>query len=178
MYQLLLRFLYLFLLHNSTFTFAPKYFSFRKYSLIYTMSFLSIQILKELLYPFRSTHTLFPFLFITFSILNYFLICFLQFFFITRSINFFSIKIINNMCLSHSIFNFFNYRNFFRPIRSVTLCKNVFIFGYPNYITNFKFRTFTINFFTRVNICVWFYISRFHFNCTMVLIVIFINYII
>ena len=44
--------------HNSTFTFAPKEFGFGKYSLIYTMPFLSIQLLNELLYPFHLTYNL------------------------------------------------------------------------------------------------------------------------
>ena len=38
----------------------------------YTMSFLSIGLLKELLYPFHLTYNLSPFFLITFSILNSF----------------------------------------------------------------------------------------------------------
>ena len=44
----------------------------------------------------------------------------------------------------HSIFKFFNHKNFFRPIWSVNICKNIFIFWYCNNITNFKFRIFTL----------------------------------
>ena len=46
-----------------------------------------------------------------------------------------------------------------------------------NNITNFKYMIF-INFFSRVTKHVSFYISRFHFNCSMVCIVVFINYVI
>ena len=57
-------------------------------------------------------------------------------------------------CPRNSICNFFNDKIFFRPIWSVTFCKNIFIFSYPNNITNFQLMMFFINFFTRVNICV------------------------
>ena len=40
-----------------------------KYRLLYTKSFLSIQLLNELSYPFSLTYKLSPFLLITFSIL-------------------------------------------------------------------------------------------------------------
>ena len=53
---------------SSTFTFAPKEFVFGKYSPIYIMSLLSIQILNELSYPFHLTSNLSPFILITFSI--------------------------------------------------------------------------------------------------------------
>ena len=59
--------------------------------------------------------------FISYS-LDYFLksklffIFFLQFFFVKRSNNFFTVKITNNICSRHSILNFFNHKNFFWPI--------------------------------------------------------------
>ena len=59
-----------------------------------------------------------------------FLIYFLQFIFIKSSNNLFSIKIINNICPRRSIFNFFNHKNFFRPIWSITFCKNIFMLWY------------------------------------------------
>ena len=68
---------------------------------------------------------------------------------------------INNIFQRHSIFNFFNNKIFFRPIWNVTFCKNIFIFWYSNNITNFKFNIFSIFFFTRINICSWFYINSF-----------------
>ena len=55
---------------NSTFTF-PKDFGSGKYWLIYTMPFLLIQLLNELLHPFHLTYNLSPFPFITFSILTF-----------------------------------------------------------------------------------------------------------
>ena len=106
-----------------------------------------------------------------------FLICFLQLVFVKCFINFFPFKVISNICQRHSIFNFFNHKNFFRPIWSVTFCKSIHIFWYSNITNNFKFRIFIINFFTRVNICVWFCINRFQFNCAMICTVIFIYYI-
>ena len=57
---------------NTTFTFAPKDFGFGIYSLIYTMSFLSIQLLNKLLYLSHFICSLFPFCFVTFSIQNSF----------------------------------------------------------------------------------------------------------
>ena len=90
-----------------------------------------------------------------------FLTCFLQFFFIKRSNNFFSFKICNNIFHDTVLFNFFNYKNFFRPVWNIAFCKNVFIFWYSNNINNFKFRILIINFFTSVNVYAWFYISIF-----------------
>ena len=86
-------------------------------SFIYTMSFLLIQLLNGLLYPFHLTYNLSPFLLVTFSI-KLFLICFLQFVFVERSNNFFFNKIINNICPRHRIFNFFNHKHLFRRIWS------------------------------------------------------------
>ena len=99
-------------------------------------------------------------------------------FFVKYSTNLFSIRIVNNICPWHSIFNFLTHKNFFRPIWSVTFWKNIFIVQYSNKMANFKIWIFIINFFTRVNICVLFYISRFHFDCVMKCIIVFINYII
>ena len=163
---------------NSTFTFASTDFGFAKYSLIYTMSFLPIQLLNDLLYPFHLTYNLSPFFFITFSIWNYFWFVLMQLFFVKSSNNSFVVKIINNIIPRHNIFNFFNHENFFGTIWSVTLSKNVFTFWYSKNITNFNFRIFFIILFSRVNICAWFYISSFHFNCTIICTVVFISYII
>ena len=142
------------------------------------MSFLSIQLLKELSLPFQLTYSLSSFLFITFSTLNsfWFVFFFLRFFFAKHSNNFFAFKITNTTCLGHSVFIYFNHKNFFRTIWKIAFCKNVFIFWYSNNITNFKFRIFINNFFTRVNIFALFYINRFHFNCASTCIIIFINY--
>ena len=85
----------------------------------------------------------------------------LYFFFIKHSNNFFTIKIINNICLWHSIFNFFTYKNFFWPIRSIDFCKNVFVFWYSYLISNFKFRIIAITFFIRVNTRIIFSLTGF-----------------
>ena len=42
--------------------------------------------------------------------------------------NFFSIKITNKICPRHCIFNFFNLKNFFIPIWSVTFCQSILYF--------------------------------------------------
>ena len=46
---------------NSTFTFAPIDFGFRKYSFVYALPFLWSQMLNELLYPLHLTYNLSPF---------------------------------------------------------------------------------------------------------------------
>ena len=52
--------------------FALKDCDFGKYSLIYTIPFLSIQLLNKLMYPFHLIYGLLPFLLIIFSVLNSF----------------------------------------------------------------------------------------------------------
>ena len=113
-----------------------------------------------------------------------FLICFLNiFFFLKRSSNFSPQHSTvfprhSTACLRHSIFNFFDHQMFFTPIWNATFCKNIFIFWYSYMITNFKFRTFFIILITKLEIFVWLYINRLHFNCDMISIVVFIQYII
>ena len=99
-----------------------------------------------------------PFLLITLTILNSFWFVFLQSLFVKHSNKFFLAKIINSLCPRHGIFHFFNHKNFCWPIWSETFYKNIFVFWYSNTITNFKFRIF-INFFTRVNIYMFGFIS-------------------
>ena len=125
------------------------------------------------MYPFYLTYSFSRFFLITFLILNSFWFGFCNSFFVKRSDNFLSIKVTNNIRPWHCIFNFFNHKKLFRSI-----CKSKFIFSYFSIIINFKFRISVINFFTRVNICVSFYIKKFHFNCAMMCIIVFINYII
>ena len=96
-----------------------------------------------------------------------FLICFLRLYFVKRSSDFFSVKITNNRFLRYSVSEFLNNKNFFRLIWKIAFCKNIFVFWYYNIITNFKFRTFLIILFMKVNICDWLYVNRFHFNCSM-----------
>ena len=58
---------------------------------------------------------------------NFVLFCFSQFFFIKCSSDFFTVKITNKICLRHSVFNFINHKNFFRPISNIAFCKNIYI---------------------------------------------------
>ena len=81
---------------------------------------------------------------------KFLLIYLLQFFFIKCSNDFFTITIINNISPWDCILNFFNHKNSFRPIWSIALSKNFFVFRYSQMITNFKFRIFIIKFFTKV----------------------------
>ena len=89
--------------------------------------FLLIHILNELLYPFHLEYNISPFLLITFSILFYF---FFSFLFINRSNNFFSIKIISEICPWLNILNICNHKNFFRPIWRVNLFKKRLYFNF------------------------------------------------
>ena len=59
---------------------------------------------------------------------KFLLICFLQFFFVKHSNNFFTYEITNNKCPRNSILNFFNNKIFLRPILNISVCTNVFVF--------------------------------------------------
>ena len=111
------------------------------------MTFLSIQLLKELLQRFHLAYSLSLF-FKYFFYPNFFLFDFCNSFFVKRFKSIFSVKITNNTCPRHSAFNSFNHKYFFRPIWNVVYWKNVFIFWYSNNTTNFKFSIFFITFFT------------------------------
>ena len=119
------------------------------------------------------TYSLLPFPLINFSALN----SFLKLFFVKDSNNFYTIKILYEICPRHCIFNFFNSKSLFRPIWNVTFRKNVFIFLYSLIITKFKFRIFIIISIIKVKRCFWFCIKRFHFNSSMICIVLFFNYV-
>ena len=71
------------------------------------------------------TYNLSPFLSCNFSVLNSAHL-FLQFLLRKHSKNFFIVRITNKVYLQNNVFNFFNYKNFVRPLWSVTFCKNVF----------------------------------------------------
>ena len=126
--------------------------------------FLSIQLINELP-PFLFEHS------------NFCLI-FFKFFFIPRSKNLLSIKVFCYIYPGPSIFNFFNHKNFFRSIWSATFCKNDFNFRYSDMVAYFKIRIPVIIFFTKANICARYFINKLHFDCTMISIVVFTNYII
>ena len=86
---------------------------------------------------FHLTYNLSSFFFITFSVLNSFCFTFRDYF--LWKVPRFSSPL-RLLMSKHSIFNFFNHKNFFRTIWSVTFYKNIFIFWCSNNITNFKFR--------------------------------------
>ena len=130
-----------------------------------------LQCLDQLGYSSNLTYNLLPFMLITFWILN-FLICFLQFFFVERSNNFSAIKISNNLSPRHRMFDFFNHKEFFRPVWKVTFCKKIFVFWYFSMVKKSKFRAFFIFFSIKVNIHILFVI-RFHSNCSMICIVVY-----
>ena len=135
---------------------------------IFTMSFFIYSAFNKWFYLFHLTCNLLTFFFIAFfSVAIIFCKMFQQFF---------VVKFINNVSLGQSSFNFFNHKNFFRRIWSITLSKHISLFRYFNNTTHFKFSI--IDFSARVNICARFYIDRFLFNFTMICIVAFINFII
>ena len=107
------------------------------------------------------------------------LICVLQFFFMKWNVPIISSPLRSLLTYVHRtvVFNFLVTKKFFTPIWNVAFCKNVLIFRYPNMITDFKFMIFLIIFFIKVNICARLYINRLYFDCAMICIVVFINYI-
>ena len=104
---------------------------------------------------------------------EFFSICFLQFFLIKSSSNFFTIYITNKTRSWNSIFNFANNNNFLWPIWGISFSKNVVLFRNSDMITYFKFG----NFFIRVNIVfsirILCNISQFHFNNSMNCVIVF-----
>ena len=105
-------------------------------------------------------------------------ICFLQFFFIERPINFFTNEVANNACPYYSIFDFTNHKIFFRPIGSIAFSKNVLVLWNSYMITYFKLSIFAI----RINILfsIWtrFNMNGLHFICSMTFVLVFIKNII
>ena len=133
------------------------------------MSFLSIQLLNELLYHFYLAYSLLPF-FITFSVLN------------SVFYNYFS-KIAPAISppLS-SLITYVHGTAFLTYLIRKTFSDQfgvwpfVKIIVYPDILTIPPISNLgsIIKFITRVNIGVWLYINRFHFNCTMINIFIFV----
>ena len=103
---------------------------------------------------------------------------FLQLFFIKTSSKWFTIQIINNICLRDCIFNFANKKNFFWPIWSVSFINNILVFLNPNMIANFKFRIFFIRIFIVFSIRIRWKVKWFLFNSSMNCVIVFINNII
>ena len=106
------------------------------------------------------------------------LICFLQFFFIKCSNSFFTIKITNNICPLNRVLTPLITKNFFRSIWSISFCKNTFVFLFSCNIINLKSWIFIIRINIVFNIITRLNISRFHFNCSMICIIVIINNII
>ena len=123
-------------------------------------------------------HIIYHLFFNCFFYSKFFLISFLQFFFINTSNNFFTIKIINKISPWNCFFNFFNYKNFFWTIRNISFCKNIFILRNSNIITNFKFRIFFIWMLIVFSIIIIRNFNRFLFNSSMNSVILFINNII
>ena len=101
------------------------------------------------------------------------MICLWQFFFIKRSNNFFSIKVFPDISPRNNVFNFFNNKNFFRPIASVSFTKNVFTFWY-SYMSYFDILIWSptsnlasLSLFSTIK-SINVYISRLHFNGSMI----------
>ena len=97
---------------------------------------------------------------------KFFFICFLQFIFIKHSNNIFTIEIIDNLCSWNNIYNFFDYKNSFRPIWSISFSKSVFLFWYSYMITNLKFRIIIIFLLPKLIyiLSLTFISKRLHFN--------------
>ena len=116
------------------------------------MSFLSIQLLNELLNPFHLTYNLLPFLLITFPILNSFWTVFWNSF-VEFSYNFSPLKSLR-ICLGQKV--------------QISLeCHLLQKYFYISQILNFE-SLLLISLLFKINICIWFYISLFHFNCAMI----------
>ena len=103
------------------------------------MSFFFCPTIKLIIIAFPFDICLIFFLLYYFFYSKFCLICSVQFFFIKRSNNFFTVKITNNTSPWHIFFNFCNQKDFFMPIWSITFCKNIFVFRYSNMLTNLGF---------------------------------------
>ena len=68
----------------------------------------------------------------------------LQLLFIKFSKSFFTVEITINICPCYSILHNFNHKNFFGPIWSIALCKNISVIWYPYMISNFEYRIYII----------------------------------
>ena len=139
----------------------------------YMRSFLLIQLLKRLPFPFDIQFITFSFNYLFYS--KFLLTIFLQFFLVKSSSNFITIQVTNNISARNCIFNFTNNKNVFWPIWSVYFSKNVFLFWNSNMITKFKFRVFFIKIFILFSIRIIRNINRFHFNNFMSCVIVYIN---
>ena len=118
------------------------------------------------------TYSLSPFLFINFSTLNSFWFHFFAIFFIKLSNNFFIFKITKNIRPWYKILNIL-IPKMSDKIGTLPFAKSIFIFRYFQMISNFKFRTFFIILFIKINMYAWLYINR--FNGSIICIVVFVT---
>ena len=102
---------------------------------------------------------------------KFFLIYFLQFFFIKSSNNFFTIKIINNMCNGAVFLASLITKAFLDQFGVYPLAKTFLYFFYI--ITNFNFWIFIIEINIAFSIITRLNTNRFHFNCSMVCIAVY-----
>ena len=89
-------------------------------------------------------HIIFHLFFSFILILNSYWLVFCSSFSLKCSNNFSTTEVINNVCPWNCIFNFFNYKNFFRAVSCVSFNKNIFVLRDSYMITNFKFTAFII----------------------------------
>ena len=103
---------------------------------------------------------------------KFFLICFLHIFSIKHSIIFSALR---------SLITYVHITQL-RKLLQTNLEHNLFpkcyFFWHFYMVTNFKFRIFLIILFMKINVCARLYINKLHFDCAMICIVSFINYII
>ena len=141
------------------------------------MPFLYIQLLNELSYPFHLTYSLLSFSFITFLILNSFW-CFLQLFFVKSYNSFFSANITNN---STVLLIFLNLKKNLKtnleklPFAKISLDLDIHTWSPTLHLGssffNFSLKSMCMLRFTPTGLI-------FIFNCSVICIVVLINYVV
>ena len=136
------------------------------------MSFFIYPAIKRIIISFPFKINLSPFVRITFSILNSWIFFFYSFSWKVPTISspwrFLIIYVHSTVFLTFLIT-----KTSWGHLECNLLQKYFYIMIFQQY-----HQSYIINIFTWVNICVWFYINRFHFNCSLTSIILFINYII
>ena len=143
-----------------------KSYGLGKYWIIYFMSFFTCPAIKEIIIIVPLHIYFLAFFPYYFFYPNLSLICLLQIVLIKLSRNFFTIKVF--IWPRKIISNFFNQKKFVRSNWKL----NIYMLAHVN------LRIFIIIFYTKVNILTWFYFSRIHFDCSVICIVVLINYIV
>ena len=132
------------------------------------MSFLLIQLLKELSSPLHLTYSLSSFIFIIFPILNLFWILIL---FHKKFQQFSTLKITNMICPRRSVLNIFNPKNFFRPTWNIAFCNFFLYFDIVKISPIYKVISLLESIYMLGFTSTGIYID---FNCSMIYIIIFI----